>query len=292
MLKIALKNYKTLIKIRKTSKLLGYFFTFNIKYLNIRQNIDYFDEIMLFHKNSNNTFKHTGKNRFIDIDRLSLEYIKENDAIHDIAVSSGVTSLDLLDQLNHRNIGNQFYISDKYSKINVFGDNCVKVYDGDNYFSFGYIFNVYCCEFGKCSKIFFISSILYAILRNVKLKSCREIILFNPQVIDCINNKKIINIDYDIFIKSHENMFNFIRCMNIFNKMYFSNDKLLIALKYVKDSMKQDAYLLIGRTLDNNKNIATIYQKKENNFIFIKDINGGTDIKDVMSNFLIDVENA
>jgi len=26
--------------------------------------------------------------------------------------------------------------------------------------------------------------------------------------------------------------------------------------------MKQDAYLLIGQTLDNNKNIATIYQKK------------------------------
>jgi len=288
MIKFALSNYKTLISIRKISKLAVSFFTFNIKYLNTSKNIDYFDEVMLFHKNSNDTFKHTSKNRFKDIDEISLEYIREGDCIHDIAVSSGITSLELFNKLHKNNIKNQFYISDKYSQLKIYGNKIVKVYDNESNFLFGYVFNIYCCKFGQCSKFFFLSSVLYEVLRYTKLTISRDIVLFNPQVMEYINNKKIINLDYDIFNKSHEDMFNFIRCMNIFNKMYFSNDKLLIALKYVKDSMRQDAYLLIGRTLNSNQNIATIYQKKGNNFIFIEDINGGTDIKDIIDNFLID----
>ena len=284
MFKIVLKNYKLLLRIKKFSLITSKLFTFDIRELNEVKNAIYFDQMMSFFKNSNNTFKQTNTGRFLDLDKISVNYVNNNDIVHDVAVSSGVTSLELYNNLKKNKLNFNMCISDKYSKVNVCGDSITKVYDSEGKLLFGYFFNIYCCQFGQCNKIFIISSILFEFLKLFKPSKCQELMLFNPHVIESITNNEIKNIEYDIFENTHVNEFNFVRCMNIFNRAYFSDEKIREGLQNVKNSIKENGYLLIGRTLEDGteKNIATIFQKKGDDLLLVQKINGGTDIYDLI----------
>ena len=84
------------------------------------------------------TSKKTEAERFADLDKFSLKYLKKNqeNLIHDIAVSSGITSIELYNYLNIEDVKFRLSISEKYSEIFVDHGFITRAYDSDNHFIF------------------------------------------------------------------------------------------------------------------------------------------------------------
>lgn len=101
-------------------------------------------------------------------------------------------------------------------------------------------------------------------------------------MIDLLKQRILTNLNYDIFLAKENNTFNFVRCMNILNIEYFPEDKIIIGLQNLKDSLVDKGILLIGRTLQNGVNQASFYKKENNNLILMEEINGGSEIKSII----------
>jgi hypothetical protein len=230
------------------------------------------------------TSKKTEKNRFIDIDIQSLKYIKNaKNSIHDIAVSSGITSLEYFLFLKKNNINFEMFISDKYSKVHIKEGFNTIVYDNDHNIMFGYLG----CLFGTDKNFFFPLTLLtFKLLSKIYNNKIYDYILYlyHPSIIDHISKNLIYNIDYDIFETKIENKFTCIRCMNILNKFYFDDNQIISALKNIKLSLIESGLLILGRTDSKRMNNVSFFQKNNNKLILLEDINSGSEIKELIMN--------
>ena len=66
--------------------------------------------------------------------------------------------------------------------------------------------------------------------------------------------------------------------MNVLNLSYFSEEKIVVGIKNIFNLLKEEGYLLIGRTNDRGLNNASLYIKKKNKFIILKKVNEGCEI--------------
>jgi hypothetical protein len=233
---------------------------------------------------NNKTSKKTSKNRFSDLDTLCYKYLEKNKLlmIHDVAVSNGISSCELHELLNNQGFSFRLFISDKYAKINAKTGFISKFYDSENQFTFGYLGPF----FGVKKNIFFPLTIaLFHLLKKIKNneKYNLSIQLFHPKLLEKINNHAIKYIEYDIFETKTELKFNFIRCMNILNLGYFDKDLIIKGVQNIVKSLKEDGYLLIGRTNSNGQNNATFFRKQNSQVIAIEDLNDGSEIKQLIS---------
>ncbi|MCF6240449.1 MAG: hypothetical protein L3J74_03785 [Bacteroidales bacterium] len=280
MIKIALKNIKLLHFINKIP-LIRYFFILKIdqNFHNIRDNAvleKFYQDIYV----ENKTSKKTANMRFNDVDSIALKYLNYNrkQYIHDIAVSSGITSDNFYEYLKKKNINFQMDISDKYSQISVKKGFTTKVYDADNNLSFAY----WGFFFAGDKNIFFpLTVFLYKIIRKFdkNYDFNYSLYLFHPNILEKVKKQKINVVSYDIFQTTIKEKYDFVRCMNILNKTYFTDNQIMTALENIKQSIKENGILLIGRTNNKGTNNASIFQKKANKFIFMEDINKGSEVK-------------
>ena len=90
--------------------------------------------------------------------------------------------------------------------------------------------------------------------------------------------------EQDIFNieKKYFNLFNVVRVTNLLNYSYFSKSELKIAILNINKISKENCIILINRTTKNKKNIASFFIKKNGKFKLIEDVNGGSEIKDLM----------
>jgi hypothetical protein len=282
MIKFGIKNVRFLKFISKIP-LLKHFFILRItndfyKITDERILNKFYTDIYVDSKTS----KKTEKNRFEGIDKISLKFMNfPENIIHDIAVSSGITSLDFYNILKQNNINFQINISDKFSKINIREGFITKVYDSEHNFIFGY----FGCLYATDKNIFFpLTTLLFKFLKRLtnSKKYKLQLFLFHPEIIKKISEKQIQNIDYDIFTREIENKFTFVRSMNILNKIYFTDNQIIYALEKIKLSLLENGILLVGRTDETRINNATFFQKRNNKFIVLQDVNSGSEIKDLI----------
>jgi len=259
-----------------------YFFVININKLeNITDKNVIHMLYRLFYTNDGPT-KQTIAGRFDDIDQIALKYMDDQyNIIHDIGVSSGITSIELYKKLELHKMHSEFYISDKFSRFTVSNNKICKIYDSNNQLTFGYV-----SIFLASDKIryFFISKLLFKIISKLSdnKMNMSQIILYDHEVKNLIYKQKIIDIEYDVFSSRISEKFTFIRCMNLLNLGYFNKRKIVDAINTIKNSLKEDGVLLIGRTLPNNMNKASFFKKKHNQLNLVEDINGGAEIKDLI----------
>ena len=90
--------------------------------------------------------------------------------------------------------------------------------------------------------------------------------------------------EQDIFNikKKYFNFFNVVRVTNLLNYSYFSKAKLEIAISNIKKISKNNCIILLNRTTNKNKNLASFFVKKDGKFKLLEDMNGGSEIKDLM----------
>jgi hypothetical protein len=229
------------------------------------------------------TFKTTSHNRMTNINKKLKNYIKiflkKKIIICDVGISSGQSTYELFNDLN----GNQIkyiYGFDKQIYIKIYKikklillfslKNELMMVEYDKYclrYRYFFLFKIF-------EKIIF--NLLYFF--NVKYKKS-NVLTPSLKKID-----KFLFFEEDIFNidKKYYNKFDVIRVSNLLNYAYFSEDKLKIAILNLKKISKEKSIILINRTADNKKNLASFFIKKKGKFHLLEDIDGGPEIKKII----------
>lgn len=229
-----------------------------------------------------NPSKQTTLNRFADIDQISIKYLSQTEkkVIHDIAVSTGVTSVEFFENIRKAGLKAEFFISDKYSVYRFSGKKIIKIFDPNGNLMSGYIFFLVADNNKNISPVFFASRWLFRLLRLIPTSSdFHEVHLYDTAAAQYVADGEIGSINYDIFATQLINQFTFVRCMNLLNLEYFGTEQILLGLNNILASLKNGGVFQIGRTLPNGSNTVSYYQKVNNKFSLLEHIKGGTEIK-------------
>jgi hypothetical protein len=284
MFKFSIKSPK-LLKSLKNTPFINWFIVFDISSLNsIKSNHDFAFAISQFVTQSNHG-KTTAPNRFIDLDPLIVKYLSAFNfpKIHDVAVSSGITSYELKLLLNETGIVSEYFISDRYMTYYYSGKRIVRIYDDKKNLLYGHIFGL--LADGNLSNYFILSRLLFSLLKRFESKKdYKKILMLDTYSTQLINKGELKVINYDAFETEIISEFDFVRCMNLLNaNSWFSDDQILKALLNIKNSLKDGGIFLIGRTnQESNINNAAFFIKENNKFLHMEDLNDGCEFKRII----------
>lgn len=277
MIKFVIKNeglYKQLQSIPFVRK----FFVFDLSHLNQVQDDQLFDAIFSSISNPNGTSKTTADKRLKELDEWMLPLIPDRPyRVHDVAVSSGITSLDLYQKLKTQKNCSSFHISDKYAQVRYKGKTIKRFYDTGGKCMFLYVWGLYAIK--QTSWIFFLSKILYDLFKTPLENYDTEVWLLHPEVVKKIDTKEWVFEDYDVFDTAISERFDLVRCMNLLNPIQFTDNQMKTAIENIKHSLVNNGFLLLGRTtMSSNTHRASLLKKVNNEFVVLKDINGGSEL--------------
>lgn len=231
---------------------------------------------------SNETSKQTSAGRFRDLDEIAHSIIEEHKlgTIHDIGVSSGVTSLELYRALASTGIPLRFHISDKYAVYGTTGRCPVRILDAQGSVRELYICGILAKRDASVSKKFFpVTRFLHRLLATRPFHGdVRWFPLFDPEIQEHINKGVIHTIDYDVFTTRMPDRFSFVRCMNVLNLIYFPSAAIETGLRNIIESLKEGGVLQIGRTLSDGASDATFYRKSGTRLEIMRKAGSGTEL--------------
>ena len=288
MLKIVISSFEVFYKLYGMS-FIRKFVVFDIRSLNsINSPENYAFAVSTFTTESKHG-KTTNANRFLDLDVQVMKYLslQSEIKIHDVGVSSGVTSCELLDRVKELNKPFQFVISDKYANFFTSGSNVLKVYSADKYFIYGYFFGILADK--NVSNYFFLSKCLYFLLKLIPRPNVLgKIQLFDFETKRLVKASEINLIEYDLFGKNFIDGISFLRCMNVLNaNSWFSLEQIIIGLQDLNAQLIDGGIFLVGRTDEStNKNNASFYKKINGKLVHLEDFNLGSDIKNIIEEVL------
>lgn len=284
MIKILIKNPKRFIRLRKVF-LIGRIFSFHTPSLKDIKDDSLYADIIAKLRYGDATGKDTRVGRFDDLDKVLDLLPDQGLLVHDVGCSSGVTSLDLMRMLNLKNKKYTLTISDRFLELFVFGEGVKYLYDSDENLRQIYFGRVLCD--GQLSRVFFLSRVLFRVLskvsrRDVQSKIVKNISLLDPKVQRCINSGELNAKSYNIFNRDDDNRYDFVRCMNLLNRSYFSDDQIKIGVANLIEATKHKGYLQIGRTDIHGVNKVSVFQKEKRELSLVLQFNGGAEIEDLV----------
>jgi hypothetical protein len=272
-----------LFKLYKMKKFNNFYTDINSFFI-LKKNINKIRMEKIFSKiRIDTTFKTTSYNRMVDINKKLKNYIKKlfskKIMICDFGVSSGQSTLELHHDLNNEKLKN-IYGFDKQIYLRIYKyKKYIFLYSSKN--------NLLMVEYDKYClryRYFFVfkklEKLLVYLLDFMKIKFQKSKVLVpNLEKIDKCKffEQDIFNIE-----KKYFNLFDVIRVTNLLNYSYFSESKLKIAILNINKISKENCIVLINRTTRNKKNIASFFRKKNGKFELLEDVNGGSEIKDLM----------
>ena len=220
--------------------------------------------------------KQTAPGRFRDLDSMAADFLThESNSIHDVAVSSGVTSLELYAVLRDRGIPFKLMVSDKFSHYLYRGTMMRRIYTVNKTLLCVYVLEDFLAD-RKCSWKFPISKILFPLVWAFDKPSSPfgEIPLYDFRLLELIREGHVEDLSYDIFSTSMPGRFTFVRCMNVLNPGYFKSDAICRALSLLKNSLKDQGILLLGRTMPDGANAVSFYKKVSGHLELIEILTG------------------
>jgi hypothetical protein len=234
--------------------------------------------------------KQTNTQRFAEVDHMSVQLITSRSLmkIHDVGVSSGITSLELRRQLDAAGFEGEMFISDKFARFWVHRRGAsTDIFDSDQ--------NIVCSYFGPLvgdsedTWKLPISRLIYrrALKRGFDEKNEESFLLLHPDVLDAIEKSDIGFIDFDVFENQSERLFDYIRCMNLLNLGYFSTEKIMNGLRTLHTCLLQDGILQVGRTHLEGGNHVSFYERTSDGFAPVKTIGKGSEIAHLVTEFRV-----
>lgn len=230
--------------------------------------------------------KETAPGRFRDLDGLLSNRLRHvpHPVIHDVAVSDGLTSLDLLRQLRSDGLSPTLYISDMFSRcLHLQNGFLARAYDTHATLLWGRVGFILADP--KASWRFPLSRFLFYVLKHLPPMddtTVTDIILYNPAVRAALDSRDLTHLDYDVFLGSTDVRFDLVRCMNIITRRYFPPDRIGQAVATLRTSLKPAGLLLVGRTLPGGRNDATLFRLEHGRLVPERVINAGADIHDIV----------
>ncbi|HKZ80419.1 MAG TPA: class I SAM-dependent methyltransferase [Pyrinomonadaceae bacterium] len=230
---------------------------------------------------SDGTSKETSWDRFIETDEFTVGFLKQNakNVIHDVGVSSGVTSLELYRKLNQRRLDFQLYVSDKFTRYYFTGKGLLRIYNEDTTLAQAYLFGLLLDR--NIDWKYFLSKYAYYLVALLPKRSAgaERLCLYDLRLLSSFQQGIIHEIDYDLFRTRLDDRFDLVRCMNVLNVSYFRPAKILRAIRNLQRSLKNHGVLQIGRTNTLGRNEVSFFLKDGGNLRWILDVNGGSEIK-------------
>lgn len=230
-----------------------------------------------------NTFKTTSFNRMFDLNKKLKKYIKKffskKVVVCDIGISSGQTTFELYNELKEEII-KDIYGFDKNLNIKIYRlKKLIFLYSSKNDLLM-VEYDKYCLRY----RYFFIFKKLQKLLLNL-LKfmniKCEESNVLMPNL-DKIDKCKFFEQSIFNIEKKYYNLFDVVRISNLLNYSYFSKKHLIKAISNINKISKEKSIIIVNRTTNKNKNLASFFIKKNRKFELLEDINGGSEIKDLM----------
>jgi hypothetical protein len=228
----------------------------------------------------NATSKQTSAGRFGDLDRLTCSIVTEHRlaVIHDVGVSSGVTSLDLYRALATSGTPLTFHVSDKYAVYRCAGRCPARIIDAE-----GSVKELYVGSLLGTRAVTYkypVTRFLYWLLARRPIRGpVRSFVLFDHEVLEHIGKGLIRRIDYDVFTTHMPGAFSFVRCMNLLNLGYFPPESIETGLRNLIESVKEGGVLQIGRTHPNGTSHATFYRKHGTRLEVLQEVGSGTELR-------------
>lgn len=236
------------------------------------------------------TFMTTSYNRMFDVNIILNKYIKKyfskETVICDFAVSSGQSTLELFSDLNNEKI-KKIYGFDKKINISIYQiGKYIFLYSSGNELLMAE-YNKQCLRYRYFFLFKKIEKILPSIFNKLYLFDMFDIRYKKSKLLipglDSIDKLKFFEQDIFNVSKKYSNFFDVIRVSNLLNYSYFSKTKLKQAILNLKRISKENSIILINRTPNNKKkNTASFFIKKSGKFKLLEDVNGGSEIKDLM----------
>ncbi len=255
----------------------------------------------------NGTTKNTSAGRLDDLNALMLPFLKNitSPSIKDVAVSSGISTVEWIQYLKKNNVKPYIKATDLFAKafLVIKSDSIAILCDQDlNPVLLEIRNTMFRTSFPKGSTRYFWGKLLSGAVKRfwLQIKPGKENSFRDntyPAVIpvelftSALKNTSDIDFaEEDILLPPFENEINkydVIRAANILNKVYFSNDGLEMILSNLASQLKTGGILAVCKTDDAGKNHAGIFTKKDNGFILLQNMNGGTEIENIVHRFSI-----
>ncbi len=201
MIKIAISSPRFYEAMVKHFPAFAIFFILRLDSFSKLQQQSAIDTLLKFTFVTDGPSKQTSRSRLKLLDIFTFDYIDPNryHRIHDIGVSSGVTSLEFHNFLNHKKIQHRFLISDKFSTIYISPGLVTRVHDRNDDLMLGYVSPFLASD----KNLFFpLSKCLFQLIKRRRISLPRPILrvkLFTPNVREAIRKGEITELDYDIF---------------------------------------------------------------------------------------------
>lgn len=220
--------------------------------------------------------KNTAHNRFLNLDKELVKILIGSEmelSVHDMSVSNGTTSVELLKTLSKNGLNIDMTISDKYSGLTAINYNWfTDIYfdDRGNYYGSRFL------------RFLFYYEANFIPRTDLEHKPAKCIGLLHSSVNKLIDLNHLKFIYYDVFETKPDITFDVVRCMNLLNFSYFSEAQIVNGIRNIMSSVKEGGLFVVGRT-NVDINNATIYQKRNGDLICIKTIGVGTEIDSLIS---------
>lgn len=239
---------------------------------------------------ANRTSKQTERGRFHDLDPITLELLAKTNAsrIHDIGVSNGITSVELVEALERANVRASLVVSDRYAVWYWIEDEGgTAIYDVDRVLRYAYRGGL----FGSAddSPMFPISRIVFRQFSKTMPAGVEshEIELYHPALLRLIRIGKVQTRRYDVFTTEAPDEYDYVRCMNLLNPKYFVESDLLRALRNIANSVRDGGVFQVGRTRPTGVNHVSFLVRRGNGFEQIREVGKGSDLKPFLRNALL-----
>ncbi|MFZ4057301.1 MAG: hypothetical protein ACOYKE_04155 [Ferruginibacter sp.] len=289
MIKIIIRNpekYKQLLN----SWLRKYIF-FDFKNLQeIKDEVLFYKAITQL-KMQNGIYKKTNAKRFEDVDATLIQHLKKDTVyqLHDVAVSDGITSVDLYNNLKQAGIQVSFTISDKFAKVLSEKKWYGQLYkDADGFVLYADFLGIQ--AYRRTSVAYIISKFLgyFIPTKSAVTGKEKELYMLNPKTMEAIHNKTISFQYFDIFEPAANTpQYDIVRCMNVLNYKVFPDDDIVSAIKNLLTTVKENGFFVFGRTEDiTSVNNASILQKLNGKVVLVADINQGSELKFLLKDII------
>jgi chemotaxis methyl-accepting protein methylase len=212
--------------------------------------------------------KRTRPNRFEDLDRVTVDLVKAAKfpgeiRVHDMACSSGITSLEMLDRLSQAGTV-KMRASDYYNSLYVAKRGPFHVfYDGD-----GNMLQVSLWRMALKSK-----GSNRRLARLVNASERNPIPLVDPKV--AADHR--IEVATDNFFDPAPRQYEVVRVMNALVEGNFPRADVERAIRAIVPTLTIGGFLILGRSADDRdrQSEATIFQRTADGFIAAADLSGG-----------------
>lgn len=273
------------------------FFEMPPEQLTPRMEEDFFSSLMT----RNKTYKTTFHNRFSDINTMLREYLLRHGPsaprIMDVGVSSGISTVELYDDLNQGGLEAEILATDilvDASLVRVF-PGCHTLVDPDGFplrLDLPFVsMKPWVTRGDYYNGMFLVRKLANALfthrVRRVMRKPddhrIRRVKLVTPRAL----SKTGINIcrdDISQYKTEYASNFDFIRAANVLNKGYFPPGQLVKMITHIAQYLREPhGSLLVVRTHDDRSNHGTLFSLGENKkFEVVQRYGNGSEIEDVV----------